>query len=78
MQIDLRHIKEKENDPVIEVGMDLSAFYLSVEWDLMAAPAKRKVIFYRFVQRKSFRAKLILICIGSVAVRSRTSILLST
>ena len=31
------------------MGMDLSSFYLSVEWDLMAVPARRKVIFYRFV-----------------------------
>ncbi|KAH7637673.1 Acetylcholine receptor subunit alpha-like 1 [Dermatophagoides farinae] len=44
--IDLRHIHEKNDDPVVEMGMDLSSFYLSVEWDLMAVPARRKVIFY--------------------------------
>lgn len=44
--IDLRHKNEKDDEPVIPMGMDLSAFYLSVEWDIMAVPAKRKAIFY--------------------------------
>ncbi|KAI2804899.1 Acetylcholine-activated cation-selective channel, partial [Blomia tropicalis] len=44
--IDLRHIKEKNDEPVVEIGMDLSGFYLSVEWDVMAVPARRKLIFY--------------------------------
>ncbi|XP_027203315.2 acetylcholine receptor subunit alpha-like 1 [Dermatophagoides pteronyssinus] len=44
--IDLRHIHEKNDEPVVEMGMDLSGFYLSVEWDIMAVPARRKVIFY--------------------------------
>ena len=47
-QIDLRHIHEKNDEPVVEMGMDLSGFYLSVEWDIMAVPARRKVIFYRY------------------------------
>lgn len=47
--IDLKHIHANDDDPVIEMGMDLSEFYLSVEWDIMAVPARRKVIFYRFV-----------------------------
>ena len=49
IQIDLRHIGEKDNDPVVEIGMDLTSFYLSVEWDIMAVPARRKVIFYRLL-----------------------------
>ncbi|KAF7489253.1 Acetylcholine receptor subunit alpha-like 1 [Sarcoptes scabiei] len=44
--IDLQHIHGKDEDPVVEMGIDLSAFYLSVEWDIIAAPARRKVIFY--------------------------------
>lgn len=48
-KIDLRHIKEKNDEPVVEIGMDLSGFYLSVEWDVMAVPARRKLIFYRYV-----------------------------
>lgn len=49
VQVDLKHLRAKGDDPVIEMGMDLSAFYLSVEWDIMAVPARRKEIFYRFV-----------------------------
>ena len=54
-QIDLRHIREKDDDPVVKDGMDLSAFYLSVEWDVMAVPARRKVFFYRSVLYGSCR-----------------------
>ena len=54
-QVDLRH-KDEERDktsltkskkmdlgppPVIEVGIDLSEFYMSVEWDILEARPKK-------------------------------------
>jgi len=48
-QVDLKHKHQPEDSPDIQMGMDLSAFYLSVEWDIMAVPAKRKEKFYRYL-----------------------------
>ena len=47
LQVDLKHKHQSEESSDIDMGMDLSAFYLSVEWDIMAVPAKRKEKFYR-------------------------------
>ncbi|XP_054159606.1 acetylcholine receptor subunit alpha-like 1 [Oppia nitens] len=44
--VDLKHMKQLEDSNYIQMGMDLSAFYLSVEWDIMSVPAKRKEKFY--------------------------------
>jgi len=58
-QVDLRH-KDESTDvqvtsskkkeigppPVIDVGIDLSEFYMSVEWDILQVPAVRNVKFY--------------------------------
>ncbi|XP_028968763.1 acetylcholine receptor subunit alpha-like 1 [Galendromus occidentalis] len=43
--VDLKHKNQQEGD-LIEVGIDLSEFYLSVEWDIMAVRARRKEKFY--------------------------------
>ena len=32
--------------PVIDVGIDLTEFYMSVEWDILEVPAVRNVKFY--------------------------------
>ena len=32
--------------PIIDVGIDLSEFYMSVEWDILQVPAVRNVKFY--------------------------------
>ena len=32
--------------PVIDEGIDLSEFYMSVEWDILGVPAVRNVKFY--------------------------------
>lgn len=45
-QVDLRHHQERNGTGLVEVGMDLSEFYLSVEWDIMSVPALRKVVKY--------------------------------
>ncbi|XP_042906854.1 acetylcholine receptor subunit alpha-like 1 [Parasteatoda tepidariorum] len=44
--VDLKHKHQREEEPEIPIGIDLSEFYLSVEWDIMAVPARRKERFY--------------------------------
>ena len=56
-QVDLRHEEEirspsvatyeaSESSPTVDVGIDLTEFYMSVEWDILEVPAKRNVKFY--------------------------------
>lgn len=45
-KVDLRHIDEAENSNVVEIGVDLSEFYMSVEWDILEVPAVRNERFY--------------------------------
>ncbi|CAG0900266.1 unnamed protein product [Darwinula stevensoni] len=45
-QVDLRHIDEQEGSNVVEIGVDLSEFYMSVEWDILEVPAVRNEKFY--------------------------------
>ena len=44
--VDLKHNSQQGDQPLIEYGMDLSEFYLSVEWDIMSVPALRKEKYY--------------------------------
>ena len=54
--MDLRHQEEEctnykehectEYNPIVSIGVDLSEFYMSVEWDILAVPAIRNVKFY--------------------------------
>lgn len=46
VQVDLRHLEEKFGSTVVEMGVDLSEFYMSVEWDILAVPATRNMKFY--------------------------------
>lgn len=46
MQVDLRHIDQSQGRNRVDVGIDLSEFYLSVEWDLLEVPAVRNEEFY--------------------------------
>ena len=41
LQVDLRHMDEKTGSNVVDVGVDLSEFYMSVEWDILEVPAVR-------------------------------------
>ena len=34
-QVDLRHIDEEIGRPEVEIGVDLTEFYMSVEWDIL-------------------------------------------
>ncbi|CAB3381708.1 Hypothetical predicted protein [Cloeon dipterum] len=45
-QVDLRHIDEVKGSNVVEIGVDLSEFYTSVEWDILEVPAVRNEKFY--------------------------------
>lgn len=41
VKVDLRHMDEKSGSNVVDVGVDLSEFYMSVEWDILEVPAVR-------------------------------------
>lgn len=45
-QVDLRHKNEIKNTPLVEFGIDMSEFYMSVEWDILAIPAVRHEVYY--------------------------------
>ncbi|GFT19683.1 acetylcholine receptor subunit alpha-like [Nephila pilipes] len=45
-KVDLRHKDEVEGTNRVEIGIDLSEFYLSVEWDILDVPAIRNEKFY--------------------------------
>ncbi|XP_043672313.1 acetylcholine receptor subunit alpha-like isoform X1 [Vespula pensylvanica] len=45
-KVDLRHMDEKSGSNIVEVGVDLSEFYMSVEWDILEVPAVRNEKFY--------------------------------
>ncbi|XP_018327681.1 acetylcholine receptor subunit alpha-like [Agrilus planipennis] len=45
-QVDLRHVDEIRGSSVVDVGIDLSEFYTSVEWDILEVPAIRNEKFY--------------------------------
>ena len=46
LQVDLRHKDEVEGTNLVQIGIDLSEFYLSVEWDILDVPAIRNEKFY--------------------------------
>ena len=45
-QVDLRHRDEVPHTNIIQMGIDLTEFYLSVEWDILEVPAIRNEKFY--------------------------------
>ncbi|XP_021187908.3 acetylcholine receptor subunit alpha-like isoform X4 [Helicoverpa armigera] len=45
-KVDLRHMDEQAGSNVVSVGVDLSEFYMSVEWDILEVPAVRNEKFY--------------------------------
>lgn len=51
-QVDLRHMDEQAGSNIVSVGVDLSEFYMSVEWDILEVPAVRYVNI-RFILRIS-------------------------
>jgi len=45
-QVDLKHINQEAGNNVVSVGIDLTEFYLSVEWDILDVPATKNVENY--------------------------------
>ncbi|XP_065214924.1 acetylcholine receptor subunit alpha-like isoform X1 [Planococcus citri] len=45
-KVDLRHMDEKQDSNIVDVGVDLSEFYMSVEWDILEVPAVRNEKYY--------------------------------
>ena len=46
IHIDLRHKNQSDQSSLIPLGIDLSEFYLSAEWDVMAVPAEHRQKIY--------------------------------
>ncbi|KAL7021449.1 hypothetical protein ACKWTF_011875 [Chironomus riparius] len=44
--IDLRHLLQSPDSDVIDVGIDLQDYYISVEWEILKVPAVRNEKFY--------------------------------
>lgn len=40
-QIDLRHLLQSPDSDIIEIGIDLQDYYISVEWEILKVPAIR-------------------------------------
>ena len=45
-EVDIRHVKQEEGSTYVDVGIDLSEFYKSVEWDILMVPAKYNEEYY--------------------------------
>lgn len=45
-QVDLQHLLQTEDSNQIDVGIDLTDYYISVEWDILKVPAVRNEAFY--------------------------------
>ncbi|GIY77269.1 acetylcholine receptor subunit alpha-like [Caerostris extrusa] len=45
-KVDLRHKDEVRGTNLVEIGIDLTEFYLSVEWDILEVPAVRHEKYY--------------------------------
>ncbi|XP_055385028.1 acetylcholine receptor subunit alpha-like isoform X2 [Condylostylus longicornis] len=45
-KVDLRHMDEQQDSNIVDIGVDLSEFYMSVEWDILEVPAVRNEKFY--------------------------------
>ncbi|EZA60916.1 Acetylcholine receptor subunit beta-like protein [Ooceraea biroi] len=45
-QVDLKHMKQEPGSNLVAIGIDLTDFYLSVEWDILEVPAARNEEYY--------------------------------
>lgn len=46
LKVDLIHINAIQGNDTVSYGMDLSEYYLNVEWDILSVPAERHVKTY--------------------------------
>ena len=44
--MDLVHIGAAPGNNTVDYGMDLSEYYLNVEWDILSVPAERHIKYY--------------------------------
>lgn len=52
-QVDLKHMNQEPGNNVVAIGIDLSEFYLSVEWDILEVPATKNIENYEEMERIS-------------------------
>lgn len=45
-QVDLKHLDQVPGSNLVQIGIDLSEFYLSVEWDILEVPATKNEEYY--------------------------------
>ncbi|CAG2179758.1 unnamed protein product, partial [Oppiella nova] len=50
-KVDLKHMNtidtiDSDAESVVDYGMDLSEFYINVEWDIMTVPAMKRIKYY--------------------------------
>ncbi|KYN18047.1 Acetylcholine receptor subunit alpha-like 1 [Trachymyrmex cornetzi] len=77
--VDLQHLLQTEDSNKIDVGIDLTDYYISVEWDIIKVPAVRNeafyicceepypdIVFYITLRRKTlfYTVNLIIPCVG--------------
>ncbi|KAK0076553.1 hypothetical protein PV325_005198 [Microctonus aethiopoides] len=77
--VDLRHLAQTEDSDEIGMGIDLTDYYISVEWDIIKVPAVRNekfyicceepypdIMFYITLRRKTlfYTVNLIIPCVG--------------
>ena len=51
-QVDLRHQEEEQGSNIVNIGVDLSEFYMSVEWDILQVPTIFFLVFILFSSLK--------------------------
>ncbi|XP_045599542.1 acetylcholine receptor subunit beta-like 2 [Procambarus clarkii] len=78
-QVDLKHSKQIKGSNIVQIGIDLREFYMSVEWDILEVPARRNqeyfpglpepypdITFNLTMRRKTlfYTVNLIIPCVG--------------
>ncbi|XP_043189759.1 acetylcholine receptor subunit beta-like 2 isoform X4 [Amphibalanus amphitrite] len=76
-QVDLKHMEQKSGSNIVDIGIDLTEYYMSVEWDILEIPAKRNeelyvqtpypdITFNLTMRRKTlfYTVNLIIPCVG--------------
>ncbi|XP_023345770.1 acetylcholine receptor subunit beta-like 2 [Eurytemora carolleeae] len=53
-QVDLKHMHQEPGNNVVDIGIDLTEFYLSVEWDILEVPATKNVENFAELEREAY------------------------
>ena len=46
IKVDLMHMKQEPFNDVVSAGINLTEFYMSVEWDILDVPAKKNEEYF--------------------------------